>query len=114
MTATNPLNSVKEWGDNWVTPVPKSQSNFNLRTKQQPFMRRGVQVPNITKLAGSIFSNLPAEQKQGNLTKYTILAETAKVLEQNSHKQKKVPDNDFFSTWYQVMKEHSIHLLKHV
>ena len=29
--------------------------------------------------------NLPAEQKQENLTKFVLLAETAKALEQNSH-----------------------------
>jgi hypothetical protein len=29
--------------------------------------------------------NLPAEQKQENLTKFILLAETAKALEQNSH-----------------------------
>ena len=69
MTATNPLNSVKEWGDNWVTPVPKSQSNFNLRTKQQPFMRRGVQVPNITKLAGSIFSKPTSRTETSEFSK---------------------------------------------
>jgi hypothetical protein len=29
--------------------------------------------------------NLPAEQKQENLTKFILLAETAKAIEQNSH-----------------------------